>query len=85
MATLCFKVNFDQTYVALLAAASLTFNALGAKQVAAVGLEDKQAFTLMVAVLASAVSMCLSRHDISKYIINAGKSLPRGEGKKISV
>jgi hypothetical protein len=49
----CFKVNMDQTQVTLLMGAGLTFERIGAKQVPAVGLEDKRAFTLVVAVSAS--------------------------------
>lgn len=37
----CFKVNVDQTYIALLMAVGLTFDTVGAKQVSGVGLDDK--------------------------------------------
>lgn len=49
----CFRVNMDQTQFLLQMGGGLTFEILGSRQVPVVGLEEKRAFTLVVAVSSS--------------------------------
>jgi hypothetical protein len=49
----CFHVNGDQTQFLLQMGCGLTFETFGSKQVSASGLEEKRAFTLMVAISGS--------------------------------